>query len=251
MRKILEYKKSDLKPIKSFEIKDELNPEVWDKNKSSKETLNKEIRETLLEIADDYMSTLAFEIEYDDIYLVGSLANYNYSEYSDFDLHILADYKKINSDVKLVEAYLDLHKKSWNDKYDIKIKGYDVELYVQDTSETFHSNGIYSILNDKWIKYPSKINMKIDKEEIEKKSIDIMEIVDDLEKQLKNGNLDEVHAKVGKVWDRIKKYRSEGLETDAEELSVGNLVFKMLRRNGYIGKIIDIKKRIKEAQYDK
>lgn len=251
MKKLFEYSKQDLTPIDSFDIQKTLNTKVWIKSKDSKEEeLVPSIRENLLAIADDYISTLAFELNYTDICLVGSLANYNYSEYSDFDLHIIADYKKINSDITLVEAYLDLHKKNWNDKYNIKILGYDVELYVQNSTEEFHSNGIYSISKNEWVKYPSKINFTIDKKEIEKKAIDIMEDVDDISKQLnQEPDYDDIENNVKKVWKKIKKYRKDGLDTKEEEYSIGNLVFKFLRRNGYIGKIIDIKKQLKEQKY--
>ena len=46
--------------------------------------------------------------------------------------------------------------------------------------------------------------------------------------------------KIDKLKDKIKKYRSCGLERGGE-YSNENLVFKFLRRNGYIQKLFDNK----------
>ena len=44
--------------------------------------------------------------------------------------------------------------------------------------------------------------------------------------------------------DKIKAERASGLTNDdAAELTAGNLIFKSLRRSGYIEKLIDIKRR--------
>jgi hypothetical protein len=43
---------------------------------------------------------------------------------------------------------------------------------------------------------------------------------------------------INKLKDKLKKYRSTGLE-DGGEFSNENLVFKVLRRNGYIQKLFD------------
>ena len=43
--------------------------------------------------------------------------------------------------------------------------------------------------------------------------------------------------------DKLKKFRSSGLEKDGE-FSYENLVFKFLRRNGYIQKLFDFKNKL-------
>ena len=43
---------------------------------------------------------------------------------------------------------------------------------------------------------------------------------------------------IEKIKDRLKDYRSAGLEREGE-YSYENLVFKFLRRNGYIQKLFD------------
>ena len=41
-----------------------------------------------------------------DILIVGSIASFNWSKYSDIDLHIITDFKAINDNTELVKNYL-------------------------------------------------------------------------------------------------------------------------------------------------
>ena len=75
----------------SFRIQSELQPDLWNGDK-----LDPEVRERLLEIAEDFMAGLDVEADIEDIRFTGSLANYNWSKYSDIDLHIVVDFSKIN-----------------------------------------------------------------------------------------------------------------------------------------------------------
>ena len=47
------------------------------------------------------------EVGIEDLRLTGSLANYNWSEYSDVDLHLVVDFEKIDEDIELVKAFFD------------------------------------------------------------------------------------------------------------------------------------------------
>ena len=51
-----------------------------------------------------------------------------------------------------------------------------------------------------------------------------------------------------KVWKKIKEGRKAGLEKEGE-FSIENLVFKLLRRNGYIQKIMDIRRKAYDKQF--
>ena len=78
--------------LSSFIVKKELNPKFWSKNNE----LEPKIREKLLKIAEDFFDSLEIEgIQLEDIALTGSLSNYNWSEFSDVDLHILVDFDKM------------------------------------------------------------------------------------------------------------------------------------------------------------
>jgi predicted chitinase len=171
--------------------------------------------------------------------MTGSLANYNWSNFSDIDLHILVDYGQFNENqLPLYEELFKLKKTLFNDKHDITIYGYDVELYVQDESETHFSSGVFSVLNNEWITKPKKENLEIDTELIKNKSQQWMKIIDGVIEAAKDEPLDDARELIGKYKDKIKKYRTCGLEKNGE-YSDENLVFKVLRRNNYIQKLFD------------
>ena len=107
----------------SFDINDTLEPRVWDGQK-----ICPEIRTRLLKIASDFIDGLPVDVDVKDITLTGSLANYNWSNYSDFDLHIIVDFRDIDPNVTLVKSFFDNARMRWNDTHDIKIKGYEVEV---------------------------------------------------------------------------------------------------------------------------
>ena len=68
---------------------DELNPKLWDGLE-----LKPEVKEKLNEIAEAFKEYL--DIPEDailDIRITGSSASYNYTEYSDLDLHLIIDYE--------------------------------------------------------------------------------------------------------------------------------------------------------------
>lgn len=245
VKRFFEFKDSDItEPIKSFKLKDELNPKLW-----TNDELVQEVRSQLLEIANDFYNTLEVDAPIKDIILTGSLCNFNYSEkYSDFDLHVLIDLKDVNEDVDLVKKYVDQIKVNWNTKHDIKIKGYDVELYTQDVNETHTSTGVFSLLNNKWLVKPEKKNFKIDEELIYNKSKAIMLQIEDLENEVNKLPYDEFKEQLDKVWDRIKNFRKQGLE-ESGEMSTGNLVFKLLRRNGSIERVVELKRKSYDQKF--
>jgi hypothetical protein len=243
--KFLEFVEKDFDAVKSFHIKDELNTKVWE-DKSMKE----EVREKLLTISQDFYNTTSLNVEIDDITLTGSLANFNWSDkYSDFDLHIIIDFEKVNSDTKLVKKFTDSAKNLWNKSYDLYVNGFEVEVYIQDIKEPHRSSGVYSVLNNKWNIEPVKVDFIPDDMDIKEKAKGIMMLVDDLEDEIDKYDYDEYKKRVKKVWDKIKKYRKSGLESESGEYSTGNLVFKLLRRNKYIEKVLDLRKESYEKQF--
>jgi predicted nucleotidyltransferase len=222
--------------LKSFEPKKELNPSIWN-GKDDKSKLKPEIRERLLEIAYEYIDFLDVDIVVTDIILTGSLSNYNWSKYSDFDLHIVANFSQYpENQVELYEKLFNLKKMIFNDKHDITIKGYEVELYVQNETESHFSSGVYSVLFDEWANVPKKEDVTIDKELLKEKAKQWMNIIDNLLDSIQDEETQVAKKMIQKYKDKIKKYRTCGLEKGGE-YSPENLVFKILRRNGYIEKL--------------
>jgi len=153
----------DQQALKSFEVNDTLEPEVWENEK-----LIPEVREALLKIVNDFLIDLPFDLDPEDITLTGSLANYNWSKYSDIDLHIVLDFETVDENVDLARELFRNLQMNWNTRHDIFMKGYEVEIYFQDSQEPHLSTGIYSIQNDSWLVKSEKESASIDYANIEK-----------------------------------------------------------------------------------
>ena len=245
---MMESKKVDLS---SFIPQDELNSKVWDEDGY----LNSRVRLRLLDIADAFVDTLDVDwVEVEDIILTGSLANYNWSKFSDFDVHVILDFKKVDERSDFVSNYFNSKKKIWNNEHDsLKIYGFPVELYVQDKNEEHTSSGIYSLEKNEWIKKPEKEtfeNVKLNKKFIKQKSQDFIDAIESLsnkiEKEDDEHKLEVLSRKVKYIFDKIKGLRKEGLKKSGEFNSF-NIIFKVLRRMGYI----DILYNLKLNTYDK
>ena len=246
LNKYLEFVSSDLEPVKSFRLKDDLNPKLW-----TDFEINEEVKEDLLKIASDFYSSTDLNADVKDIVLTGSLANYNWSEkYSDYDLHILINFKDVDDNVELVKKFVDSAKNIWNKDHDIRIKGYEVEVYIQDISEPHKSTGIFSLLKDKWIVRPEKVDIEPDEDMIKEKAKSIMMAIDDIEDEVDEDKYEAFIEKIDKVWNKVKDYRKSGLDSEGGEFSTGNFVFKLLRRNGYISKIMSLKKESYDKQFN-
>jgi predicted nucleotidyltransferase len=226
----------DSELIKSFNPQETLNPKIWEKD-GDEPKLKPEIREGLLNIANEFIEFLDVDIIVTDIILTGSLSNFNWSKYSDFDLHIVVNLEQYDENqIELYEKIFNLKKLIFNQNHDIKIKGYEVELYVQNENESHFSSGVYSILFNEWANVPKKEKVSIDKDLIKQKSKQWMNMIDNLLDSIKDNDADTAKEMVQKYKDKLKKYRTCGLEKKGE-YSTENLVFKILRRNGYIEKL--------------
>ena len=230
--------------LSSFEIHEELDQDFWNQKDDK---LDPVIREKLLVIANDFWSSLEVgDAEYQDITFTGSLAAYNYSRFSDVDLHILVDFKDVDDKVELVREYFNAMKSIWNRLHDIIIKGYEVEIYVQDINDPHEAQGLYSVLNNEWIKKPTFEQKDFDRDNIKKKAASIMDQVDRLDNIIDDGKYEEAEKYADKIKQKIKKMRKTGLETIGA-YSVENLAFKVLRRNDYLEKLSNAKRKA----YDK
>jgi len=194
--------------------------------------LKPEIRKSLLRIAYDFLESLDPKMTFTDITLTGSMANYNYTDQSDLDLHILFDFSAMGETGELIQDLFNTKRRVWNDVHNIKIKDHDVELYAQDSKEPHHSTGVFSVLRNKWLVVPHRANPEIDEEYVLKKSQDIMDRIDYL------SGLEEKRRSLEVTKNKIMKMRKSGLERKGE-FAEENLIFKTLRNTGYIGKLND------------
>ncbi len=214
----------------SFEVQNTLNEELW----SPEGKLDQDAGDLLYEIAKQFYNSLGLEgIDIVDVHFTGSLANYTWSKYSDIDLHILIDYSLIEEDQELIKNYLRKAGALWNKTHGIHIKGFEVEIYAQDSNEAHFSGGVYSVQNDEWVKKPSREDPQIDYENVKRKAVNLMEDVDEVSELFKSKEYDSALTEAERVRQKIRKFRQAGLERGGV-FSVENLAFKVLRRNGYL-----------------
>ena len=67
-----------------------------------------------------------------------------------------------------------------------------------------------------------------------------MDDVDEIEEDFNEEEYNEAHDKTISLKEKIRNMRKSGLETGGA-FSVENLAFKVLRRNGYLKKLNDLK----------
>jgi hypothetical protein len=140
-----------------------------------------------------------------------------------------------------------LKKTVFNSAHEIRIKGYETELYVEDVDETNASTGLYSLINNQWKKKPKKEEFTVDEKKIKQKSQQWMDIIDDAIEKAEGEDLEDAVETVKKYREKLRKYRACGLKKEGE-FSYENLVFKYLRRNGYISKMEDFKNKIADKK---
>ena len=239
--------------LSSFEIKDKLNPKFWKNNK-----IDSRIRLKLLDIADDFVDSLEVKwVEPEDIIMTGSLANFTWNEeYSDIDLHIIMDFKKVDKRSDFVKNYFKSKKKEWEDKHEnLKIYGFPIEVYVQDKYEKHTASGVYSLEKNEWIIEPNRDNFDendyeddVVKQKVSEYTKKIDKLLEDFEEKTTESDIETIYNKSVSLFNKIKDERNDELHAkDAKELSNGNLIFKSLRRNGYIEKLINLR----NNSYDK
>jgi len=222
-----------------FQLQTKLQPDLWKDKK-----LDSEVRERLLQIANDFIDGLKVDnLEIQDIRFTGSLANYNWSRFSDIDLHIVVDFSKINKDTQLVKAFFDEARMRWNDQHRILLHDFEVEIYVENTGEDHKSTGVYSITNDEWIVEPQQLDINIDFETANKKAEDYKQQADQISQMISKGkDLDKAIDRVERVKSKIRDMRKAGLETEESEFSSENIAFKILRRDNVLKQLSDLKR---------
>lgn len=230
--------------LSSFRPQNELNSKIWIGGK-----INSKVRLRLLDIADDFIESLnVWWVNVSDIILTGSLANYNWSRFSDFDLHILIDFSKVDERTDFVREYFNTKKNEWNNVHEnLKIYGFPVEVYVQDTNEEHTASGVYSLNRNEWVVEPVNDNIKaikLDKYFIKEKTMKYIKIITSLKKQVDETNDDAelrlLSKKVKGTFDILKGLRKEGLKARGE-MHPYNIIYKFLRRLGYLDILLDLK----------
>ena len=222
--------------FEDFELHDTLNPKLWMEDNELKPL----VRNKLLRIVNKYIESSDILTRNDviDVELLGSNASYNYTPYSDLDVHLVVNMEAVSCDPELFQLACNAERSNFNKNYDITIKGIEVELYVEDVHASTASNGIYSLYKDEWIKFPEKIDIPDYENDSEFNEL-LTEWQEKAIELLKEANSSQ---EIQDYINNLYNLRRTSIMIDGE-FGKGNLVFKELRNLGYLDNL-------KQNQYE-
>ena len=219
----------------AFDVQPDLNQKIWD----GEEGVRPGVKGALMSIVEEFMEGLDMDLDLKDVIITGSLANYNWSKFSDIDLHLLLDFSEVNDNEEMVKKFFDAVRSNWNKLHDILVKGHEVEIYVQDEHEPHVSTGVYSLMDDRWLVKPKKVRPAIDRHTATKKMKNVAREIAKLGGIYARGHYQEAFDTAGRIRQKIKRMRQAGLD-ESGIYAPENLAFKMLRRSGDIQQLFTI-----------
>ena len=210
----------------SFRVHDQLNPTFWNGEK-----LKPEVRSHLLKVAKawaDFVDVKKSKIV--DILRLGGNAGYNYTKYSDLDLHLVVDN---GSCPDVLSDYYQAKKQLWTLTHEVKVYGHDVEPYVEEPGKKRRkSQGVFSLKSNKWLIKPEQFSGDLDEDLLSTKVRDMMNKID---RTIRYANNEKALESLLK---KLRDMRNSALDKGGE-FAFENLVFKELRNKGYIDKLAD------------
>lgn len=202
-----------------FEPHDELNPKIW-----QGDTLMPTVESALIKIARDFKKFIDVPFDVVDVRVTGGQVSYFYTEHSDLDLHLVADFSSVSCDREAAELF-DAKRLLYKAKYDITVHGIPVELYVEDLDHPAVS-AAYSVMKRQWITRP--------KQELGPFDVDKIEHMTRVWDTIIRHSLESKDVKTArKTIDLLRKFRQQGLKNQGE-YSTANLVYKTLRNSDII-----------------
>ena len=218
-----------------FEVHETLNPKLW----SSDNKLLDDVKVKIVEIIEQFISTCDIPINMVDAHLVGSNASYNYTQYSDLDVHIISNFDLVDAPKEVLQVLYNALKAKFNADYDISIRGIDVEIYVEDIRSTAISNGVYSLYEDRWIRFPKKLT-DVPQVEIEP---EFSEWKEKFQTAINSGNSDSIVNVINDLYI----LRKNSLDSEGE-YGKGNQIFKEIRNCGLLDSAKDAYKTFKSKE---
>ena len=218
-----------------FEVHETLNPKLW----SSDNKLLDDVKVKIVEIIEQFISTCDIPINMVDAHLVGSNASYNYTQYSDLDVHIISNFDLVDAPKEILQVLYNALKAKFNADYDISIRGIDVEIYVEDIRSTAISNGVYSLYEDRWIRFPKKLT-DVPQVEIEP---EFSEWKEKFQTAINSGNSDSIVNVINDIYI----LRKNSLDSEGE-YGKGNQIFKEIRNCGLLDAAKDAYKTFKSKE---
>lgn len=220
----------------AVELHDKLNPKIWNNDN----TLKTDVRDTLIDIVNKYIESSEVLTQEDviDVELLGSNASYNYTPYSDLDVHLVVNMESVSCDPALFQIACNAERSSFNKNYDITVKGIDVEMYVEDVKASTASNGIYSLYKEEWLKFPKQLD--VPDYDNDNEYLQLLNHWSSLAKEtLEHATTSQ---QVQDYVNTLYNLRRTSIMTDGE-FGKGNLVFKEIRNEGLLDKL-------KQKQYE-
>jgi hypothetical protein len=200
-----------------------LNPKLWDA-----EQLKPEIAQPLLNAAYQFADSAGIPHgSIKDIIVTGGNANYNYTKFSDIDVHLICAETGKTAD----ELYQS--KVAWSESHaDYRLAGYPVEFFAQPEDEIIKpGQGAWSLSSSRWVSVPKHlddVSILKDATVIQKIKHHIS-IIRDL---LQRGSEEQIE----KYRTKIREGRAAGLEKGGE-FSIENILYKELRNRGLLDRL--------------
>jgi hypothetical protein len=213
--------------ISNLSMESKLNPRIWGEDN----VLLPEIRQKLLQISKEFLDDIVGPIKIKHVILTGSLCSYQWRAESDWDLHIIAEPKE-DSYKDTVLDYFATKSKEFNERHNITLKGYPVEVNLKDIETEYENKAIYDLVKNEWLVEPREPTNTLDDPEVLKIAHEFQNRIDDM--IVRKAPLEDFKV----IRDEIKLLRTNGLK-EGGEYSIGNLAFKTLRYSGHLQKISD------------
>jgi predicted nucleotidyltransferase len=226
---------ADIDKLMAFDVQPQLQQKIW----NGEDSVRPGVRAALMDIVEEFLEGLDLDVEIKDVIVTGSIANYNWSKFSDIDVHILIDFKEVNDNEEMVKRFFDSVRSNWNKLHNIHVKGHEVEIYIQAEHEPHISTGVYSLIDERWLVKPKKIRPAIDRATATKKMRYMAREIDKLSAVYDTGDHEGAFDMAERIKNKLKKMRLGGLARSGI-YSPENLAFKMLRRSGDIEQLFSI-----------
>ena len=210
----------------SFEVHETLNPKLFGKDMH----LLPEVRAKLIEIVKYFEEYIEVPLDICDVQLVGSNVSYNYTSKSDLDVHLIANFEHQGAKPEILQSLYDTKKSDFNKTFDIKLKGIEVELYIQDVNSMTQSNGIYSLCDDEWVKEPKPLKSAT-KHNTEKELEKWRDII-------KSAIASNDSATIKQTLNTLYLIRHNSIAVEGE-YGKGNQLFKDIRSEGLLQRLKD------------
>lgn len=212
----------------------ELNPALWQDDQ-----LLPEVRQHLISIARAFRRFMDLpDTHIVDLTISGSNAAYTYTRYSDVDLHLIVDVPKDQQD--FMRKFFDAKKNLFNDQHEITVNDQPVEVYVQFSDQPHASAGVFSIKRNRWIEQPRPVKAQINHTDVQLK---LLQYVNAIKRSIGKPT----SAKVERILTKIRTLRKSGLEASGE-FGTENLVFKILRNQGILDKLTELKIKLQDQE---